>query len=141
MEDYKSAIIKLHRNRDFLVYFFWRKQVSKKFEKVKGIMTELREGKEAYDREHQQVLDRADTTDVIRGWLDSYAAYLDKVLAHVAIVEQLQPLYELSWREKIEKGERIQKLLDQLDIVVKECQAYGDRANDWVRKVNECSRN
>ena len=136
VEDYKSAIIKLQRNRDFLMYLFRPQSVTKKFQRANQIIAALRQGKVTFDREHRRVQRRNDTPAVVRGWLTSYDAYLQKVLAHVAIVEQLQPLYAISWREKMGKHETIKRLLDELSVVANECQEYGDRVNVWVARAN-----
>ena len=136
VEEYKLAIVRLQRNRDFLIYIFRRKSVSKKFQGVNEIIVALRNEKDDFDREHHEIRGTATITSVVRQWLASYELYLQKVLEHVAIVEQLQPLYEKSWREKIEEGQKIQQLLNQLSRVVEECQVYADRANEWGRQVN-----
>ncbi|MCP3928797.1 MAG: hypothetical protein GY705_06825 [Bacteroidetes bacterium] len=137
IEEYTVLLKKLHRNRDFLAYFFVRKSVQKKFKEVNNLMSQLKDWKVEFDQETKKTIKKAGTITGVKLWLNSYQEYLGKVFDHISILEELQELYKKGFFEKLRNGQIMVDKLEKLDRAGQKCQEYARRYNEKIKTLHQ----
>lgn len=127
--EYRNEFSKNNRNRDFFVFFFRRKLVSKRFAKVNQLIEEIKAWKVVFDLEYVILQARPEHDEIILSWVNSYKNYYEKALEHMTVVEELQEIYAQKMSEKIDTAEVIIDKLKSLSTLEEACNVLAEEYN------------